>query len=171
MFAIDPENNEDCRVMEYFLNTITDLYQNYTKHPIFFIAVTERTDLKPNILRIFLEKFHIPKLNVHQRHQVLEWFAEVMQLNIDEEVEQIKCRDELSENTKEVLQRVAAKTETFLYGDLDTLVHFAMRESYLKQHNSYNRLQTDPNLQLVKEEDFNSALGICDYIFFYSDLK
>ncbi|XP_026331724.1 peroxisome biogenesis protein 6, partial [Hyposmocoma kahamanoa] len=155
VFAVDPENNEDCRLIEYFLNTITDLYQNYTKHQIFFIAVTERTDLKPNILRIFLEKFHIPKLNVHQRHQVLEWFAEVMQLNIDEEVDKNKCRDELSENTKEVLQRVAAKTETFLYGDLDTLVHFAMRESYLKQH---NRLQTDPNLQLVKEEDFNSAL-------------
>lgn len=168
MFAVDPENNEDCRVIEYFLNTITDLYQNYTKHPIFIIAVTERTDLKPNILRIFLEKFHIPKLNVQQRHQVLEWLAEVMQLNIDDEVEQNKCRDELSESTKEVLQRVAAKTETFLYGDLDTLVHFAMRESYLKQH---NRLQTDPNLQLVKEEDFNSALGIYDYSYICCALK
>lgn len=160
MFAVDPENNEDCRLIEYFQNTITNLYQNYTKHPIFFIAVTERTDLKPNILRIFIEKFHLPKLNIHQRHQVLEWFAEVMKLNIDEDVERNKCRDELSENTKEVLQRVAAKTETFLYGDLDTLVHFAIRESYLKQH---NRLQTDPNLQLLKEEDFNSALGIYDY--------
>lgn len=172
VFAVDPENNEDCRVMEYFLNTITDLYQNYTKHPIIFIAVTERVDLKPNILRMFLEKFHIPRLNMQQRFEMLWWFTSVMQLNIDEDtspkIMDLEI-DSLSKQSKDVLQRIAAKTETFLYGDLDTLVHFAMRESYLKQHNSHNQLPTNPDLQLVKEEDFNSALGA--YLLFIDPLK
>ncbi|XP_075982685.1 peroxisomal biogenesis factor 6 [Anticarsia gemmatalis] len=163
VFAVDPENNEDCRVLEYFMNTITDLYQNYTKHPIIFIAITERQDLKPNMLRMFLDKFHIPRLNVQQRYEMLEWFATVMQLNIDgEEItsNQLNTKETvgLSKSAKDVLQRVAAKTETFLYGDLDTLLHFAIRESYLKQHNSYNQLPPDPDLHLVQEEDFNSAL-------------
>ncbi|XP_022817859.1 peroxisome assembly factor 2 [Spodoptera litura] len=165
VFAVDPENNEDCRVLEYFMNTITDLYQNYTKHPIIFIAVTERQDLKPNVLRMFLDKFHIPRLNVQQRYEMLEWFATVMQLNIDGEdqlsPDQITTDKEivsLSKSARDVLQRVAAKTETFLYGDLDTLLHFAIRESYLKQHNSYNQLPPEPDLHLVHEEDFNSAL-------------
>lgn len=148
------------------MNTITDLYQNYTKHPIIFIAVTERQDLKPNVLRMFLDKFHIPRLNVQQRYEMLEWFATVMQLNIDGEEQispdQITTDKEivsLSKSARDVLQRVAAKTETFLYGDLDTLLHFAIRESYLKQHNSYNQLPPEPDLHLVHEEDFNSALG------------
>lgn len=172
MFAVDPENNEDCRVIEYFMNTITELYQNYTKHSIIFVAVTEKVDLKPNILRIFLEKFHIPRLNVQQRFEMLQWFAFAMELNIDEEDEKIEGQSiliedsgeiNISKHTKDVLQRIAAKTETFLYGDLDTLVHFAMRESYLKQHKQL----PDPTLHLVKEEDFNSALGI---VFFYVNL-
>lgn len=166
MFAVDPENNEDCRVLEYFMNTITDLYQNYTKHPIVFIAITERQDLKPNVLRLFLEKFHIPRLNTQQRYEMLEWLASVMQLNIDGE-EIVPTKNfyphedlvSLSKSSKDVLQRVAAKTETFLYGDIDTLLHFAIRESYLKQRNGYNQLPPDPNLHLVQEEDFNSALG------------
>lgn len=148
------------------MNTITNLYQNYTKHPIIFIAVTERQDLKPNVLRMFLDKFHIPRLNVQQRYEMLEWFATVMQLNIDGEEQispdQITTDKEivsLSKSARDVLQRVAAKTETFLYGDLDTLLHFAIRESYLKQHNSYNQLPPEPDLHLVHEEDFNSALG------------
>ncbi|XP_047033693.1 peroxisome assembly factor 2 [Helicoverpa zea] len=165
VFAVDPENNEDCRVLEYFMNTITDLYQNYTKHPIIIIAITERQDLKPNVLRMFLEKFHIPRLNVQQRYEMLEWFTTVMQLNIDGEEQlspnQISTDKEmvyLSKPSRDVLQRVAAKTETFLYGDLDTLLHFAIRESYLKQHNSYNQLPPAPSLHLVEEDDFNSAL-------------
>lgn len=147
------------------MNTITDLYQNYTKHPIIFIAITERQDLKPNVLRMFLEKFHIPRLNAQQRYEMLEWFATVMQLNIDgEDLSSNQLinnneLDNLSKRAREVLQRVAAKTETFLYGDLDTLLHFAIRESYLNQHNSYNQLPPDPDLHLVHEEDFNSALG------------
>ncbi|CAH0594308.1 unnamed protein product [Chrysodeixis includens] len=170
VFAVDPENNEDCRVLEYFMNTITDLYQNYTKHPIVFMAITERQDLKPNVLRLFVEKFHIPRLNVQQRYEMLEWFASVMQLNIDgEEIvlsNHFNPHEEfisLSKTSKDVLQRVAAKTETFLYGDIDTLLHFAIRESYLKQHNGYNQLPPDPNLHFIQEEDFNSALGILLY--------
>ncbi|KAM3960465.1 peroxisomal biogenesis factor 6 [Aphomia sociella] len=165
VFAVDPENNEDCRVMEYFMNIITDLYLNYTKHPIIFIAVTERSDLKPNIMRMFLEKFHIPRLNVQQRYEMLRWFTTTMQLNINGEPftlnEKIILTTEdtevdLSKTSVDILQRVAAKTETFQYGDMDTLLHFAMRESYLKQHNIYHQL--DPNLRHVREEDFNSAL-------------
>ncbi|KAJ8714091.1 hypothetical protein PYW08_007711 [Mythimna loreyi] len=165
VFAVDPENNEDCRVLEYFMNTITDLFQNYTKHAIIFIAITERQDLKPNMLRMFLEKIHIPRLNVQQRYEMLEWFATVMQLNIDGEEQlspnQLSTDKEmvcLSKSSRDVLQRVAAKTEMFLYGDLDTLLHFAIRESYLKQHNSYNQLPPVPDMHLVQEEDFNSAL-------------
>ncbi|CAH2045210.1 unnamed protein product, partial [Iphiclides podalirius] len=67
VFAVDPENNEDYRIMEYFINSLTDLYENYTKHPIIFFAISEKIDLKPNIMRIFLDKFHLPKLNVQQR--------------------------------------------------------------------------------------------------------
>lgn len=158
--------------MEYFSNTIIELYQNYNKHPIIFIAVTDRQDLKPNILRTFLEKFHIPRLNAQQRYQMLEWFSSVMGLRIDGydlmeynslcERESIVCNE-----SKDALERVAAKTETFCYGDLDTLVHFAMRESYLKQHNSYNQLPPDPDLHFVKEEDFNSALGMYISLFLY----
>ncbi|KAH9639293.1 hypothetical protein HF086_014157 [Spodoptera exigua] len=103
--------------------------------------------------------------NFEQRYEMLEWFATVMQLNIDGEeqlgLEQISTDKEivsLSKSARDVLQRVAAKTETFLYGDLDTLLHFAIRESYLKQHNSYNQLPPEPDLHLVHEEDFNSAL-------------
>ncbi|KAL0819563.1 hypothetical protein ABMA28_007655 [Loxostege sticticalis] len=165
VFAVDPENNEDCRVMEFFINIITELYQNYSKHPIIFIAITERLDLKPNILRMFLEKVHIPRLNSQQRSEVLQWFASVMQLNINgEEIKEsfdpfdVEIERPLSTNAKEVLQRVAAKTETFLYGDLDTLVHFAMRESYLKQQNAYVTIRPNPDLRLLQEEDFNSAL-------------
>ncbi|XP_037876280.1 uncharacterized protein LOC110384950 isoform X1 [Bombyx mori] len=163
VFAIDAENNEDCRVIEYFMNTITDLYQNYTKHPIIFIAVTKDIEFKPNISRLFLEKFHIPKLNLRQRYEMLDWFSNVMRLNIDG-AEHVKANELLVKqtpvnvNSQNVLQRVAAKTETFLYGDLDTLVHFATRESYLRQHNNYNQLPPDPDLRLIKEEDFNSAL-------------
>ncbi|XP_063831279.1 peroxisomal ATPase PEX6 [Ostrinia nubilalis] len=165
VFAVDPENNEDCRVMEYFINIINELYQNYSKHPIIFIAVTERVELKPNIQRLFLEKFHIPRLNPQQRAEVLQWFTSVMQLNINGEKPK-KCRDSfdiddglsLSANAKEVIQRVAAKTETFQYGDLDTLVHFALRESYLKQQNAYVTIRPNPDLRLLQEEDFNSAL-------------
>lgn len=152
--------------MEYFINTITDLYQNYSKHAIIFIAVTERLDLKPNILRLFLDKFHIPKLNVQQRLEVLQWFTTVMQLSLDgEEINESNSFDPttaipaLSQNAKDVLQRVAAKTETFSYGDIDTLVHFAMRESYLKQHNPYYKIKPNPDLRLIAEEDFNLALG------------
>ncbi|XP_052756516.1 peroxisomal biogenesis factor 6 [Galleria mellonella] len=167
VFAVDPENNEDCRIIEYFMNILNDLYLNYTKHPIIFIAVTERTDLKPNILRIFLEIFNIPRLNAQQRYEMLQWFTSVMQLNINGEehksnkqsllnIEDSKVS--LNKNSLDVLQRVAAKTETFRYGDIDTLVHFALRESYLKQHNIYNQLPPDPDLHLVQEEDFDSAL-------------
>lgn len=166
VFAVDPENNEDCRVMEYFINTITELYQNYSKHPIIFIAVTERQDLKPNILRLFLEKIHMPRLNAQQRLEILQWFTCVMQLNIDgegiNEIQPFETNSDasgLSQNAKDVLQRVAAKTETFLYGDIDTLVHFAMRESYLKQHNPFNTVRLNPDLRFVGEEDFNLALG------------
>ncbi|XP_072929806.1 peroxisomal ATPase PEX6 [Epargyreus clarus] len=167
VFAVDPENNEDYRVMEYFLNSITDLYLNYTKHPIIFIAITERVDLKPNIMRMFLEKFHIPKLSVQQRYEMLLWFASVMQLNVDDDLivnkDKISLDSDsnvplLSEYSKEIMHRVASKTETYAYGDLDTLVHFAMRESYLKQHNSYFQLPRDPKLQEVREDDFNAAL-------------
>ncbi|XP_063367497.1 peroxisomal ATPase PEX6 [Cydia amplana] len=164
VFAVDPENNEDCRVMEYFMNTIIDLYQNYTKHPILFIAVTEKVELKPNILRIFLEKFQLSRLNAQQRYEMLVWYTSAMQLNIDghKNVTDSIIFDEegaLSKHTKDILQRVAAKTETFLCGDIDTLVHFAMRESYLKQHNSYIHLPCeDPNLHLLQEDDFNCAL-------------
>ncbi|KAJ0173570.1 hypothetical protein K1T71_010719 [Dendrolimus kikuchii] len=162
VFAVDSENNEDCRVMEYFMSTILDLYQNYTKHPIIFIAITERQDLKPNMLRIFIDKFHIGRPNLKQRYEMLEWFVSVMQLNIDgiEQTTPNEICDSLvlNERVKNVLHKVAAKTETFLNGDLDVLLHFAMRESYLKQHNSYNQLPPDPDLQLVREEDFDSAL-------------
>ncbi|KAJ2953376.1 hypothetical protein O0L34_g966 [Tuta absoluta] len=165
VFAVDPENNEDCRVMEYFMNTITDLYQNYTRHPIIFVAVTERVDLKPNILRMFLEKFHLSKPNIEQRYDMLQWFASAMHLNVDNDknvdsfsiLDQNKS-DNLSVNAKDVLHRVAAKTETFMYGGLDALLHFALRDSYLKQHSEFNQPPTDPNLHLVQEEDFNSAL-------------
>lgn len=151
--------------MEYFTSTILDLYQNYTKHSILFIALTERQDLKPNMLRIFIDKFHIGKPNLKQRYEMLQWFVHVMQLNIDG-IEQtvpnmISDNLELHEPIKNMLHKVAAKTETFSHGDLDVLLHFAIRESYLKQHNSYNQLPPDPDLHLVREEDFDSALGWC----------
>lgn len=141
------------------MNTMTDLYQNYTKHQIIFIAVTERQDLKPNILRLFLDKFHISRLNAQQRYETLEWFAKAMQLNIDGAASSQLCEDELPDSTIAVLKKVAAKTETFTYGDLDALMHFALRESYLKQQSNYDQILKDPDLTLVKEEDFNSALG------------
>ncbi|CAG4957484.1 unnamed protein product [Colias eurytheme] len=168
VFAVDPENNEDQRVIEYFINSITDLYENYTKHSIIFIAVTENRDLKPNIMRLFLEKFHIPKLSVHQRNEILQWFTSIMDINIDnidnkelnadQKIVTKDSIDNLSLHSKEVLQRVASKTETFRYGNLDTLMHFAMRESYLKQVNNYLQLPQDPNLHIIHEEDFNNAL-------------
>ncbi|CAG9789382.1 unnamed protein product [Diatraea saccharalis] len=168
VFAVDPENNEDCRLVEYFINIITDLYQNYNKHPIIFIAVTENQDLKPNVLRLFLEKIHIPKLNSQQRYEMLQWFTSVMQLSIDGEPYINKCNelieindaDEIifNKHCRNVLQRVAAKTETFMYGDLDTLIHFAMRESYLKQQSSYIQLRPNPDLRHIREEDFTLAL-------------
>ncbi|XP_045502518.1 peroxisome assembly factor 2 [Colias croceus] len=168
VFAVDPENNEDQRVIEYFINSITDLYQNYTKHSIIFIAVTENRDLKPNIMRLFLEKFHIPKLSVHQRNEILQWFTSIMDINIDnvdnkelnadQKIVTKDSIDNLILHSKEVLQRVASKTETFRYGNLDTLMHFAMRESYLKQVNNYLQLPQDPNLHIIHEEDFNNAL-------------
>lgn len=147
------------------MNTIIDLFQNYTKHPIIFIAVSEKVDLKPNIIRMFLEKFHLSRLNAQQRYEMLAWYASVMQLSIDGQQNSTntmsKDEESLPKNTKDVLQRVAAKTETFLCGDIDTLVHFAMRESYLKQHNSYIHLPfEDPDLRLLQEEHFNCALGI-----------
>ncbi|RVE43915.1 hypothetical protein evm_011426 [Chilo suppressalis] len=168
VFAVDPENNEDCRVVEYFINIIMDLYQNYTKHPIIFIAVTQKQDLKPNVLRLFLEKIHIPRLNAQQRYEMLQWFASVMQLSIDG-VPYMSKSNELNDDNndtvvfltkscQDVLQRVAAKTETFMYGDLDTLLHFAMRESFLKQQSSYIQLMPNPDLRIIGEEDFNSAL-------------
>lgn len=140
---------------------MTDLYQNYTKHQIIFIAITERQDLKPNIVRLFLDKFHISRLNAQQRYETLEWFAKAMQLKIDVEAESCGSAKDgsLSSSTKEVLRKIAAKTETFGYGDLDALMHFALRESYLKQQSNYDKLLKDPDLTLVKEEDFNSALG------------
>lgn len=170
MFAVDPENNEDCRLIEYFMNSLTDLYQNYTKHAIIFVAVTERADLKPNILRLFLEKFHIPKLNAQQRYEMLQWFASVMQLKLitsemekdPTEVNTVNLEPDTTNLTKteqEVLERVAAKTETFMYGDLDTLMHFALRESYLQNHSSENQSLPDPNILTLQERHFNSALG------------
>lgn len=141
------------------MNTITDLYQNYTKHQIIFIAVTEKQDLKPNILRLFLDKFHISRLNAQQRYETLQWFAKAMQLKIDGTTSNDSSKDGLSNSTIEILKKVAAKTETFTYGDLDALMHFALRESYLKQQSNYDKLLKDPNLTFVQEEDFNSALG------------
>ncbi|XP_034834037.1 peroxisomal ATPase PEX6 [Maniola hyperantus] len=170
VLAVDAENNEDFRVMEYFIKAITDLYENYTKHPIIFIAVTEKVDLKPNMMRIFLEKFHIPKLNAQQRYELLQWYASVMSLNIyDNRIDDRNStqkyihidseeKEYLHSYIKDVLFRVASKTETFVYGDLDTLMHFAMRESYLKQTKGKCQISSDPNLCLVQEEDFNNAL-------------
>ncbi|XP_014371926.2 peroxisome biogenesis protein 6 [Papilio machaon] len=167
VFAVDPENNEDHRVMEYFMNSITDLYENYTKHSIIFVAITDKVDLKPNIMRMFLDRFHLPRLNVEKRYEMLQWFAEAMQIKISDSDAQTKSNHSiniedlpdltLSKHSKEILQRVASKTETFVYGDLDTLVHFALRESYINQHN-HSQLVQDPNLQILREEDFNSAL-------------
>ncbi|KOB69766.1 Uncharacterized protein OBRU01_17305, partial [Operophtera brumata] len=135
-------------------------FENYTKHQIMFIAVTERQDLKPNILRLFLDKFHISRLSAQQRYETLEWFAKAMQLKIDGEATSSESSkdDSLSSSTKEILKRVAAKTETFSYGDLDALMHFTLRESYLKQQSNYDQLLKDPDLTLLKEDDFNSAL-------------
>ncbi|XP_047537016.1 peroxisome assembly factor 2 [Vanessa atalanta] len=168
VFAVDAENNEDFRVMEYFTNTLTDLFENYTKHPIIFIALTEKIDLKPNIMRIFLEKIHIPKLNLQQRFDMLKWYASVMNLNLNDTNTQktnINIIDGdnteehcLSNLMKDILYRVASKTETFVHGDLDTLMHFALRESYLKQTNCPTQISRDPNLCLIQEEDFNNAL-------------
>lgn len=165
VLAVDSQNNEDHRIEEYFFNTLTDLYQNYTKHTIIFIAVTESRDLKPNIMRLFLEKFEIPKLNVQQRFEMLQWFSSVMELNIDNQIDQENDKREifnknLSLHSKEVLQRLASKTETFVYGHLDTLMHFALKESYLKQVDNYPQLPQDPNLHVINEEDFNRGLGI-----------
>ncbi|CAH2231683.1 jg2341 [Pararge aegeria aegeria] len=170
VLAVDAENNEDYRVMEYFVTAITDLYENYTKHPIIFIAVTTKVDLKPNMMRIFLEKFHIPTPNVEQRYKLLMWYASVMGININDNRLDNKNSNQkniyidseenlyLSNYIKDVLYRVASKTETFVYGDLDTLMHFAMRESYLKQSKERSLISSDPNLCLVKEEDFSNAL-------------
>lgn len=157
VFAVDPENNEDCRVIEYFVNTIITLYQNYTKHAIIFVAVTERTDLKPNILRIFLEKFHIPRLSLKERQEMLKWFVTVMQIEFaDGNIEKgsKECLDH-SFGLDDVMQRLAAKTETFLFGDLDTLIHFALREAYFKGD---NESICGTSLCSVKEDHFNSAL-------------
>ncbi|XP_068618960.1 peroxisomal ATPase PEX6 isoform X2 [Battus philenor] len=169
VFAVDSENNEDQRIIEYFINSITDLYQHYTKHSLIFIAITEKVDLKPNIMRIFLDKFHLPKLSSQQRYEMLQWFVSAMQLNLHEKdkhpkneytinTEDISGSSSLSKISKDILHRIASKTETFVYGDIDTLVHFAMRESYLKQQGSYTNLAQDPNLQFIREEDFNIAL-------------
>lgn len=156
--------------MEYFINSINDLYENYTKHPIIFFAISEKNDLKPNIMRIFLDKFHLPKLSIQQRFEMLQWFTAAMQLKINDvnkksndisiNLDDISSTSIISDQIKDVLQRVASKTETFVYGDLDTLIHFAIRESFLNQHSSNSHFsQEDPNLHLVREEDFNSALG------------
>ncbi|XP_045453093.1 peroxisome assembly factor 2 [Melitaea cinxia] len=165
VLAVDAENNEDFRIMEYFTNTLTELFENYTKHPIIFVAITEKVDLKPNMMRIFLEKIHIPKLKLQQRFDMLKWYASVMNLRlneIDDAKSNLYYSDEnadkgcLSSYMKDILYRVASKTETFAHGDLDTLMHFALRESYLKQNNS--NISHDPNLFLIEEDDFNSAL-------------
>ncbi|CAH2094674.1 unnamed protein product [Euphydryas editha] len=165
VLAVDAENNEDFRIMEYFTNTLTELFENYTKHPIIFVAITEKIDLKPNMMRIFLEKIHIPKLNLQQRFDMLKWYASVMNLKLNE-IDNAKSdlyytgenteKEYLSSYMKDILYRVASKTETFAHGDLDTLMHFALRESYLKQSNSH--MSRDPNFYLIQEDDFNSAL-------------
>lgn len=98
-------------------------------------------------MRMFLEKFHIQKLKVTERLEMLQWFSKAMDLNF--------C----DEKPYDALQRVAAKTETFLYGDIDTLVHFALRESYLKQLEKSTEFVPSSNLCDVREEDFNTALG------------
>lgn len=162
--------------MEYFTNTITDLYENYTKHPIIFIAITEKSDLKPNMMRIFLEKIHIPKLNLQQRYEMLQWYACAMDLNMtdgllerkkpNKETLIMSGKQHLNSYVKDVLYRVASKTETFVHGDLDTLVHFAMRESYLKQIACSSYLSRDPNLSYIQEEDFNKALGLHINIYY-----
>ncbi|XP_041969433.1 peroxisome assembly factor 2 [Aricia agestis] len=163
VFGIDPENNEDQRVLEYFVNSITELYENYTKHPIIFVAVADKADLKPNIIRIFLEKIHIPKLNSEERLEVLQWFESVLGLNVnsisnlDNETISEEAKVDNSIISSDILQRVASKTETFLYGDLDTLMHFAMRESYLNQ-SRYIHISKDPDMTVIHEEDFNNAL-------------
>lgn len=163
VFAVDPENNEDCRVIEYFVNSITDLFQNYTKHPIIFVAVTEKSDLKPNILRIFLDKFHIPKLTVQQRLEMLQWFVSVMQLELESPDKEDKPMQidisNMTETTIETLKRVAAKTETFIYGDMLTLIHFALREAYLETHNKCSEAHPDSSMHQIREEHFNTALG------------
>lgn len=174
VLAVDAENNEDFRVMEYFVTAMTVLYENYTKHPIIFVAVTEKVDLKPNMMRIFLERFHLPRLNVEQRYKLLIWYASVMGLSINDFIKDGKSSSQrlemyidldsteneyLNSYIKDMLYRVASKTETFVYGDLDTLMHFAMRESYLKQTKGKSQISSDPNLSLVQEEDFNNALG------------
>ncbi|CAF4868376.1 unnamed protein product [Pieris macdunnoughi] len=163
VLAVDPQNNEDHRIEEYFINTLTDLYQNYTKHAIIFIALTENRDLKPNIMRLFLEKFQISKLSVQQRFEMLQWFSSIMELNIDNQIDQENekreiFKENLSLHSKEVLRRLASKTETFVYGHLDTLMHFALKESYLKQVDNYPQLPQDPNLYVIHEEDFNRGL-------------
>ncbi|KAL4717910.1 hypothetical protein ACJJTC_001328 [Scirpophaga incertulas] len=167
VFAVDPENNEDCRIIEYFVNIITDLYQNYSKHPIIWIAVTDKKDLKPNIIKLFLDKIHIPRLNTKQRLQIIQWFCSALQLSIDDGLSNNSCnclpnkedKDmNYSKDVNDVLQRLAAKTEIFLYGDLDTLFHIAMRESYLKQQNAYYENRTNPDLRHIREDDFNTAL-------------
>lgn len=145
------------------MNSLRDLYQNYTKHQIIFIAITYGQELKPTTLSLFLEKFHIPTLNTQQRYETLEWFTKAMQLKIDGEALS-KEIDELCPSTKEVLRKVAAKTERFTHGDIDMLVNFAMDESYLKQLRSYDKLLKDPDVTLVKEEDFNLALGKCHFL-------
>lgn len=126
--------------------------------------MTENRDLKPNIMRLFLERFHIPKLTVQQRFDMLQWFSSAMELNIDNQIykkneNQEISKENLSLHSKEVLHRLASKAETFVYGNLDTLMHFALKESFIKQIENYPQLPQDPNLHVIHEDDFNCALG------------
>ncbi|CAG9565548.1 unnamed protein product [Danaus chrysippus] len=168
VLAVDSENNEDFRITEYFNNTVTNLYENYTKHPIIFIALAEKMDLKPNMMRMFLEKVNFKKLNVEQRRDMLQWFISVMNIKIDDDEKGYYEKHQriidgsekhvLSDHMKDVLFKVASKTETFLQGDLDVLMHFALRESYLKQAKCPTLFTRDANLRFIQEEDFDKAL-------------
>lgn len=114
VFGLDAENNEDTRIVDSFVKKLRDLYENFNKFPIIFIASCDSSvELKSNLNRIFLEEFKILSPSKQERIEILSWLSLTKKLSFcNENFEQFLPKTELNIKHKSNLFEHENKNES-----------------------------------------------------------
>lgn len=170
IFGVDGEGREDQRAINMFEN---ELYQFFgdsdRKLPVIVIGVSNETDTKPMIRRLFLESVVIKELDKAQRAACLGWLHTVGQIAEAVHGQRIGsvplCRlqngaEYLAKYTDiaDVLLDVADRTPGFLFGDVKLLYGNSVNRVRCLGRTALDRAAFDHNLQQMQAL-FADSLG------------